>query len=208
MNELTVSRKTPEWQRLKPLVLDSVSSPITKRVYSMALDEFFAWYDAEPRAGFTKATVSAWRVSLEERKLGSSSIMAIPEAGPGATEYAGYHNTERPARPRHHRRTARLRPAPVRGGGAYDGARATARRPVGDSGFGVKTQAGPHRADADLGEGGHRRLDGSRRRNGRLRLPTRAPRRRVAGRPAVGKSGVATSATVRGGGWRRRNRAA
>jgi site-specific recombinase XerD len=75
MNELTVARKTPEWQRLKPLVLDSVSSPITKRVYSMALDEFFAWYDAEPRAGFTKATVSAWRVSLEERKLGSSSII-------------------------------------------------------------------------------------------------------------------------------------
>jgi hypothetical protein len=38
-------------------VLDSVSSPITKLVYNM--DEFFAWYDAEPRAGFTKATVSA-----------------------------------------------------------------------------------------------------------------------------------------------------
>ena len=30
---------------------------------------------AEPRAGFTKATVSAWRVSLEERRLGSSSII-------------------------------------------------------------------------------------------------------------------------------------
>ena len=75
MNKLTVVSRTAEWQRLKPLVLDSVSSPITKRVYNMALDEFFAWYDAEPRAGFTKATVSAWRVSLEERKLGSSSII-------------------------------------------------------------------------------------------------------------------------------------
>ncbi|HTQ53173.1 MAG TPA: tyrosine-type recombinase/integrase [Bryobacteraceae bacterium] len=75
MNELTIVRRTAEWQRLKPLVLDSVSSPITKRVYNMALDEFFAWYDAEPRPGFTKATVSAWRVSLEERKLGSSSII-------------------------------------------------------------------------------------------------------------------------------------
>ncbi len=75
MNELTVVRRTEEWQRLKPLVLDPVSSPITKRVYNMALDEFFRWYDAEPRAGFTKATVSAWRVSLEERKLGSSSII-------------------------------------------------------------------------------------------------------------------------------------
>jgi len=75
MNELTAVRKTAEWQRLKPLVLDSVSSPITKRVYNMALDEFFRWYDAEPRPGFSKATVSAWRVSLEERGLGSSSII-------------------------------------------------------------------------------------------------------------------------------------
>ena len=28
-----------------------------------------------PRPGFTKATVSAWRVSLEDRRLGSSSII-------------------------------------------------------------------------------------------------------------------------------------
>ena len=58
MNDLTIVRKTAEWQRLKPLVLNSVSSPITKRVYDMALDEFCAWYDAEPRPGFIKATVS------------------------------------------------------------------------------------------------------------------------------------------------------
>jgi hypothetical protein len=50
---------------MKSLVLDSVSSPITKRVYNMALDELFGWYAQEPRPGFTKATVSAWRVTLE-----------------------------------------------------------------------------------------------------------------------------------------------
>ena len=61
MNELTVVDKATEWRRMKSLVLDSVSSPITKRVYNMALDEFFAWYAQEPRPGFTKATVSAWR---------------------------------------------------------------------------------------------------------------------------------------------------
>jgi integrase len=60
---------------MKSLVLDSVSSPITKRVYNMALDEFFGWYAQEPRPGFTKATVSAWRVTLEERGLGASSII-------------------------------------------------------------------------------------------------------------------------------------
>jgi hypothetical protein len=75
MNDLTVVDKTSEWRRMKSLVLDSVSSPTTKRVYNMALDEFFAWYAQEPRPGFTKATVSAWRVTLEERGLGSSSII-------------------------------------------------------------------------------------------------------------------------------------
>jgi site-specific recombinase XerC len=75
MNELTVVDRGMEWQRMKSLVLDSVSSPITKRVYNMALNEFFAWYGQEPRPGFTKATVSAWRVTLEERRLGSSSII-------------------------------------------------------------------------------------------------------------------------------------
>jgi hypothetical protein len=52
-----------EWRRLKSLVLDSVSSPITRRVYNLGLDEFFAWYGQEPRAGFTKATVCASRKS-------------------------------------------------------------------------------------------------------------------------------------------------
>ena len=67
--------KLTQWQRLKALVLDSVSSPITKRVYNTALDEFVARFHQEPRPGFTKATVSAWRVSLEARGLGSSSII-------------------------------------------------------------------------------------------------------------------------------------
>jgi integrase len=38
------------------------------------LDEFFAWYAQEPRPGFTKATVSAWRAALEARGLGPVSI--------------------------------------------------------------------------------------------------------------------------------------
>jgi hypothetical protein len=43
MTELIVVEKIAEWQRLKALVLESVSSPITRRVYNMALDEFIAW---------------------------------------------------------------------------------------------------------------------------------------------------------------------
>jgi site-specific recombinase XerD len=75
MNELIVVPQTSHRNKLKSLVLDSVSSPITKRVYNLGLDEFFAWLSVqEPRPGFTKATVSAWRVALEARGLGAVSI--------------------------------------------------------------------------------------------------------------------------------------
>jgi hypothetical protein len=67
MNELVLADKSAEWRRLKALVLDSVSSPISRRVYNLGLDEFFAWFSLEPRPGFTKATVAAWRVALEAR---------------------------------------------------------------------------------------------------------------------------------------------
>ncbi len=72
MHDLIAVERIAQWEKLKTLVLDSVSSPITKRVYNMALNEFMAWFHQAPRPGFTKATVSAWRVLLEERKLGLS----------------------------------------------------------------------------------------------------------------------------------------
>jgi site-specific recombinase XerD len=74
MTDLIVAPQPNQWHRLKALVLDSVSSPITRRVYNLGLDEFFAWYGQEPRSGFTKATVAAWRVALEARGLGAVSI--------------------------------------------------------------------------------------------------------------------------------------
>src|SRR6476659_2456512 len=75
MNDLIAIQKIAGGEKLKTLVLDSVSSPITRRVYNMALDEFIDWFRQEPRPRFTKATVSAWRVSLEARGLGSASII-------------------------------------------------------------------------------------------------------------------------------------
>jgi len=74
MLELTVVDNGDNWRKLKRLVLDSVSSTHTRSTYNMALDEFATWYRLEPRPGFSRATVNAWRVSLEVRKLGSSSI--------------------------------------------------------------------------------------------------------------------------------------
>jgi site-specific recombinase XerD len=74
MTDLIVAPQPNQWHRLKALVLDSVSSPITRRVYNLGLDEFFEWYGREPRPGFTKATVAAWRVALETGRLGAVSI--------------------------------------------------------------------------------------------------------------------------------------
>jgi hypothetical protein len=63
MNELVMAERAQERCGLMALVLDSASSPITRRVYNSGLDEFIAWYTSEPRSvGFTKATVTAWRL--------------------------------------------------------------------------------------------------------------------------------------------------
>jgi hypothetical protein len=75
MNDLIVVERIAGWEKLKALLLDSVSSSITKRVYNMALNEFPAWVPTGGAVWIYQATVSAWRVSLEERRLGSSSII-------------------------------------------------------------------------------------------------------------------------------------
>jgi site-specific recombinase XerC len=74
MTDLVVVPQQNQWHKLKARVLDSVSSPITRRVYNLGLDEFFAWFSQEPCVGFMKATVAAWRVALEARGLGAVSI--------------------------------------------------------------------------------------------------------------------------------------
>ena len=51
MNDLVSAPKAADWYKLTALVLDSVSSPITRRVYNMALDEFMVWSRLEPAAG-------------------------------------------------------------------------------------------------------------------------------------------------------------
>jgi hypothetical protein len=48
MNDLVLAEKAADWTRLKTLVLDSVSSPITRRVYNMALNEFLDWFRQAP----------------------------------------------------------------------------------------------------------------------------------------------------------------
>jgi len=48
MNDLVLAAKAADWYKLKALVLDSVPSPITRRVYNVALSEFMVWFRLEP----------------------------------------------------------------------------------------------------------------------------------------------------------------
>ena len=64
----------PDWEAVKALVLDSVSSPHTKRSYNQALTEFLAWYRSEPRPPFSRAVVHSHRAYLEARGLAPGTV--------------------------------------------------------------------------------------------------------------------------------------
>jgi site-specific recombinase XerD len=60
--------------RLKALVLDSVSSPNSRRAYNKALDDFLSWYRSTVRGTFRKAVVQEYRTKLEADGLAASTI--------------------------------------------------------------------------------------------------------------------------------------
>ena len=59
---------------LKQLVLDAVSSPLTRVMYARALDDFFSWWNGQGRPPFGRATVQAWRAALEAKGLAPASV--------------------------------------------------------------------------------------------------------------------------------------
>ena len=69
-----LSPRAAAFERIKRLVLDALPSPESKRAYGNALDDFFRWCEAAAVGEFTKAVVNSYRVSLEARKLSSSTI--------------------------------------------------------------------------------------------------------------------------------------
>lgn len=80
------------FESVRTLVLDAVSSPLTRAMYGHALGEYFAWWEREGRPAFTRATVQRHRVWLEDRHLSPSTInqrmAAIRKLAKEAT-YAG-----------------------------------------------------------------------------------------------------------------------
>jgi site-specific recombinase XerD len=69
-----VVEQTDDLARLKALVLDSVTSPHSRRAYNKALDDFLSWYLVAPRGLFRKAVVQEYRSKLEADGLAASTI--------------------------------------------------------------------------------------------------------------------------------------
>jgi len=64
----------PDFERLKTLVLDSLSSLHSRRAYGRALEDFLRWYRMELRPPFSKAVVQAYRAWLEKSGLAPATI--------------------------------------------------------------------------------------------------------------------------------------
>ena len=58
----------------RQLVLNAVSSPLTRAMYARALEDFFAWWAAHGSPAFHRATVQQYRAHLEAQSLAPSSI--------------------------------------------------------------------------------------------------------------------------------------
>jgi len=58
----------------KLAVLNSLSSPASRRVYEYAIDQFTAWYCSEPRLAFNRIVVVRYRMHLESRSLAANTI--------------------------------------------------------------------------------------------------------------------------------------
>src|SRR5579862_5884052 len=59
---------------VRELVMNAVSSPLTKVMYARALDDFFSWWEAQGRPTFNRATVQAYRAHLEGEGLAPASV--------------------------------------------------------------------------------------------------------------------------------------
>src|ERR1700722_2356285 len=77
MNELIAVEKIAGWEKLKALVLDSVSSPITKCVYNMALNEFLAWFQHAPRS-WLRLRLGLWGEASVSRGISARTCCRLP----------------------------------------------------------------------------------------------------------------------------------
>ena len=66
--------RLPDLDHCKTAVLNSLGSPVSRRVYEYAIDQFIAWYCSEPRLAFNRIVVVRYRLYLESRHLAANTI--------------------------------------------------------------------------------------------------------------------------------------
>jgi hypothetical protein len=64
----------PDLERVKPTVLNSLTSASGQRTYEHAIREFVAWYCSEPRLAFNRTVVLRYRIHLEQRRYAPATI--------------------------------------------------------------------------------------------------------------------------------------
>ena len=75
MNDLVVGKSSGGLAQAEgPRAGQRLLTDYKKGCTTWALMNFIEWYGQQPRPGFTKATVNAWRGALEARRLGAVSI--------------------------------------------------------------------------------------------------------------------------------------
>jgi hypothetical protein len=66
--------RLPDLDHSKAAVLNSLTSPASRRVYEYAINQFIAWYCSEPRLALNRIVVVRYRMHLESRSLAANTI--------------------------------------------------------------------------------------------------------------------------------------
>ena len=73
-NYRRIGLRLPDLDHSKVAVLNSLTSPASRRVYKYAIEKFVAWYCSEPRIAFNRIVVVRYRIHLESLCLAANTI--------------------------------------------------------------------------------------------------------------------------------------
>jgi site-specific recombinase XerD len=73
-NRARITLRLPDLDHSKSSVLNSLSSPRSRRNYRFAMDQFIAWYCSEPRLALNRTVVLRFRLHLELLGLAAATI--------------------------------------------------------------------------------------------------------------------------------------
>jgi integrase len=74
LNSRKITLRLPDLDHAKLSVLNSLSSPRSRRNYRFAMDQFIVWYCSEPRLALNRAVVLRFRLYLESLGLAAATI--------------------------------------------------------------------------------------------------------------------------------------